>query len=90
MKIQLKDYSSAEEAESALKLLFPVGTPVGFVRSNLDDAGLKYRFFEDKHISCRFLEPSTTMVHVVWNLVFYFDAESRLDRILVNRGLVGP
>ena len=44
----------------------------------------------DPYIACRLIQPLGNMVHTVWSFGFFFTDRRELERIEVNRGLVGP
>lgn len=90
MPFRLHDYENAESARMALERALPKGTSRDRVLQFLKDAEIPC--FDDKAevLACRYIEPSASMVHVVWQLAFHFDASNNLERIYITRGLVGP
>lgn len=90
MVFRLTDYKSADSAKEALYLQMPKGTPRENVLAFLKSANIPC--FDEKAavLACRVIEPSSNMVHVVWQIAVYFDSKKCLDRIDVSRGLVGP
>ncbi len=84
-------YTLAEDAEKALYALLPkeVATPEDverFVRHNKAE----YFGLHGTTVAARYIQPSSSMVHVVWSLAFDFDIDGKLETITVKRGLSGP
>ena len=90
MSFRLQDYENEESARIALERELPKGIPREMVLRFLKDNQIPC--FDDKAevLACRFIEPSSSMVHVVWQLAFHFDARRNLERIYITRGFVGP
>jgi hypothetical protein len=89
MAFDLSKYSTAESAREAITEQLPKGTRRTEVLSFLDGAGISCFDPKAEILSCRVTEKSYTMVHVVWQLAFYFEWDELID-IQVTRGLVGP
>lgn len=90
MTFRLTEYKSADLAKDALYLQVPKGTPRDNVLEFLKSS--KIPCFDEKAdvLACRVIEPSSNMVHVVWQIAIYFDSKRCLDKIEISRGLVGP
>lgn len=90
MAFKFEKYDSAEEALNDLQLILPKGTPLARIQQVMLDVGATTYDVRSNVLPARFVEPSTTLVHVVWSLAFYLDSEQKLDHIILNRGLTGP
>ena len=90
MAFDLKEYATAESAKLALEQQLPKGATRDKVLSFLETARIECFDKEANPLACRVIEKSSTMVHVVWQLAFYFDPKRRLENIRVARGLSGP
>jgi hypothetical protein len=87
---QLQNYENSETAKGALARELPQGTSREKVMRLLKESQIPCFDTEAKVLACRVIEPSSTMVHVVWQLAFHFDERKQLERIDITRGLVGP
>ncbi len=90
MPFSLKSYKTAEEAKSAILKEIPQGTSRRRVEEFITSAGLKCFDKEADILSCKFVESSTSMVHVTWSFGFYFNEKREFDRVNLSRGLTGP
>ncbi len=90
MNFDLGKYSTVESAQRAFDEHIPKGTSRDKVMRFLKEAGIKCFDDEAEVLACRVIEPSSSMVHIVWSLAFYFDPFRRLDRVVINRGYTGP
>jgi hypothetical protein len=90
MSFEIQNYPTADAAKQALAEALPKGTSRRAVEEFIDQMGIECFPSTDRYVACRYIEPSTNMVHVVWNVAFFFDDYHQLERIVVNRGLTGP
>jgi hypothetical protein len=90
MAFSLLKYETAEQAKSAMEAEIPRGVSRRRVEEFIAQSGLKCFDPEAEVLACRFVEPSSSMVHTTWNLAFYFNEKRELDHTIVNRGLTGP
>jgi hypothetical protein len=90
MPFRLQDYQNEESARIALERELPKGTSRDRVLQFLKAAEIPCFDEKAEVLACRLIEPSSTMVHVVWQLAFHFDARKNLERIYITRGFVGP
>jgi hypothetical protein len=90
MAFELGKYTTADSAKLAIEKELPEGTSRDKVQAFLRESRIKCFDNEAETLSCRVIEDSSTMVHAVWQLAFYFDSQRRLSRVVVTRGLVGP
>jgi hypothetical protein len=90
MPFRLQNYKSAEEARIALERELPKGTSRDNVMRFLKDAHLSCFDDEAEVLVCELIEPSSTMVHVDWQIAFHFDARKNLERISIIREFTGP
>lgn len=89
MSFALEKFSTADDAKKAILQETPVGTARVKVEEFAETIGGKC-FPGPHHIGCRYVEPSTSMVHVVWQISFHFSDRRLLERVEVKRGLAGP
>ncbi len=92
MQFNFRSYATAAEAKLAISAALPIGVSRRAVEEWLASSGIACfaGSARDPYIACRYIEPSGTMVHPVWSLGFFFTERRELERIEVNRGLVGP
>ena len=84
-------FTRAEDAEKALEALLPKGeaTPEDverFIRHN----HAEYFGLHGATLAARYIQPSSSMVHILWSLAFDFDLDGKLEGIVVKRGFSGP
>lgn len=90
MKFEFAKYESEEIAKRDLERLLPPGTSLETVRNLMLNSNVKCFAVSKGALPCRYVQPSSSLVKVVWSLGFYFDAENKLTRIAISRGLTGP
>ena len=88
----LRGYASGDDAKRAILAALPLGTSRRAVAEWLERSGISCfpGNIRDPYIACRVIEPSSSMVHTVWSLGFFFNERRELERIEVNKDLTGP
>jgi hypothetical protein len=87
---RLSNYDSADAAKVALDRELPKNTSREAVIQFLESAKIVCFDSNAEVLACRYIQPSSNPVHVVWQLAFYFDSQHRLDHAVITRGYAGP
>jgi hypothetical protein len=91
MNFNFRDYQTADSAKTVLSEILPRGSSLEEIIRQMRKAGVKLYELQKNHtLPARFVEPSATMVYVVWSLAFYLDKNLKLENMEITRGLTGP
>jgi len=90
MKFDFSKYQSEDAAKLDLEKILPIGTPLDRVQELMRQSEVKCFGVSRGVLPCRYVQPSSSMVNVIWSLAFHLDSENKLTRIVMTRGLTGP
>jgi len=91
MNFNFRDYQTADSAKTVLSKILPPGSPLEKIVEYMRNTGVKlYELQKNNVLPARLVEPSATMVYIVWSLAFYLDSNLKLEKIEISRGFTGP